>query len=81
MTPFTSNGHAPESTRPDPGDQARCPMERLAEQMNYCRRMLWRMDAFAGRNPDGTVSFEITGTIHSISQIDDLISYLMAAKL
>jgi hypothetical protein len=39
------------------------------------------MDAFAGRNPDGTVSFEITGTIHSISQIDDLISYLMAAKL
>jgi hypothetical protein len=79
MTPFTSNGHAPESTRPDPGDQARCPMERLADRMNDCPRPKW-LNVDAHRTPDGRCLVGLLCNFTSVDQIEDLINFLARVK-
>jgi hypothetical protein len=79
MTPFTSNGHAPESTRPDPGDQARCPMERLGDRIMDAPQPKW-LKRYASRDKCGLLWVEFSGHISSPDQIEDLINFLARVK-
>jgi hypothetical protein len=78
MTP-THNGHAPESTRPDPGDQARCPMERLADRMADCPRPKG-LSVYAYRHLSGWVYYELKGELKTPEDLEELINFLARVK-
>jgi hypothetical protein len=78
MTP-THFGHAPDQARPDPGDQARCPMERLGDRIADCPRP-FDLKAWAYRNASGDLYFELCGTISRVDQWEDLINFLARVK-